>query len=132
MLKVTSALIFASIAGAALIGGVGSASAGHHADCCGPIPPTETSSTVEKVSHVTRYHDEWKKNFVDRTKLYVHVTRVQPVVYVHNVLRVHYVTVPVIRPVHVARVEYLPPQQVVTSSVVHINEGCVCNYDSCH
>lgn len=127
MLDKTSALLVATLAGAALVGVTPDARGGErHGNCCGPIPPTQTSSTVEKVSHVTRYHDEWKKNYVDRTKLYLHVTRVQPVVYVHNVLRVHYVTVPVIRPVHVSRVEYLPPQQVETSSVVHINEGCVC------
>lgn len=127
MFKSRSALFFALIAGAGILGATASASANYrHGGCCGPIPPTVTSSVVNKVSHVTHYRDVWHKNYVQRTHVYEHITEIRPIVYVHNVTRVHDKTVAVVHPVHVSRTEYLPVTEVASYSTVHINEGCCC------
>jgi hypothetical protein len=129
MYKSATGLLCAFIAGSAMIGATAAANADYrHGGCCGPIPPSYSYGTVERVSHRTNYHDVWHKTVVNREKLYVHVERVQPVVYVNNVTRIHDQLVEKVHPVHVSRVEYLPTETVVTASVVHINEGCVCDY----
>jgi len=58
----------------------------------------------------------------------VHVTRIQPVVHVHNVTRVHTRLVGVPYPVHHHVTQWLPPRHYVTSSVVYLRPQCGCGY----
>jgi hypothetical protein len=125
MRKIATVFLFVLAAGLALFGSMASAEAHHRHHCCGPIPPTYTYDVVNKVSHVTRYHDVWSKHYVHRTKLYVHVTKIHPIVYVHNVTRVHHQTVEIVHPKHVAKIVVEATTYITTSSVVNIDDGCV-------
>jgi hypothetical protein len=120
-------LLFGLIAGVGLVGAATTADAGYrHGNCCGPLPTTYTYGTVNRVSHVTHVHDVYRQHYFDRPKLYVHITRIHPIVYVHDLTRIHDRAIPVVRPVHEAETQYEATTTIVTSSVVHIKEGCCC------
>jgi hypothetical protein len=100
----------------------------HHryGNCCGPIAPTRTYGVVNRISHETHYSDVYRKNYVHIPHVFEHITEVHPIVYIHNVLRVHHQTVPVIYSVYKSETTTLPTSTYVSNSVVNINEGCVC------
>ena len=90
MLKFGTALVAALIIGWGLVGSATTASARHHhRGCCGPLPPSYSYSTKNVHKHITRHHDVYRTRYVKRIKRYVHVTRIQPIVHIHNVKRVH-------------------------------------------
>jgi hypothetical protein len=129
MLKSFTALSAALIIGWVLVGSATTASAGHrHHGCCGPIPPSYTYSTRNVYKNVTRHHDVWRTRYVRRTHHIVHVTRIQPIVHVHNVTRVHTNIVGVVHPVHQQVTQWLPARHYVTNSVVHLRPECGCSY----
>jgi len=129
MYRSVTGLLCTLVAGSALIGATATANAHHrYGGCCGPIPPSYSYSTVQTSSHRTVFHDVWHKHIVNREKLYVHVERVHPVEYIHNVLRIHDQTVEKVHSVHESKVEYVPTTVVYSTSVVHIQEPCICEY----
>ena len=126
MLKSLSALCAALIAGWILVGAATEANAGHRrCGGCGPIPPSYTYKTVNKVTHRTRYRDVSRTRYVQRVRRIIHVTRVRPIVRIHQVTRVHHHTVAVVRNAYVSRTQYLPARTYVTNSVRHSYDcGC--------
>jgi hypothetical protein len=127
MLKFATALSAALIIGWALVGSAATASAGYRkAGCCGPLPPSYSYSTKNVYKHITRHHDEYRTKYVKRTKRYVHVTRIQPIVHIHNVKRVHTKLVGVEHPVHERTTQYLPAKTYTTSSTVYLRPECGC------
>ncbi len=127
MLKFATALSAALIIGWVLVGSAAPASAGYRkSGCCGPLPPSYTYNTKKVHKHITRHHDVWRTKYVQRTKRYVHVTRIQPVVHIHNVKRVHTKLVGVERPVHERVTQYLPAQTYTTNSTVYLRPECGC------
>ncbi|HEV7407530.1 MAG TPA: hypothetical protein VGO01_03495 [Bradyrhizobium sp.] len=78
--------------------------------------------------HITRHHDVWRTKYVKRIKRYVHVTRIQPIVHIHNVKRVHTNIVGVVHPVHERVTQWLPARTYQTSSTVYLRPECGCSY----
>jgi hypothetical protein len=129
MLKFATALSAALIIGWALVGSAATASAGYRkSGCCGPLPPSYSYSTKNVYKHITRHHDVYRTQYVKRTKRYVHVTRIQPIVHIHNVKRVHTKLVGVEYPVHERVTQYLPARTYQTSSTVYLRPECGCSY----
>jgi hypothetical protein len=129
MLKFATALCAALIIGWALVGSAATASAGYRkSGCCGPLPPSYTYNTKKVHKHITRHHDVYRTQYVKRIKRYVHVTRIQPVVHIHNVKRVHTKLVGVVHPVHERVTQYLPAQTYTTHSTVYLRPECGCSY----
>jgi len=126
MLKHVTAFFASLLAGWILVGSATSASAqSQHEGCCGAIPPTYVYNTVPKIKHVIQYHDVSRTNYIYRIHQIVHVTRVQPIVYVHNITRIHHYTVGIVQPVHEYVTQWLPIQSIVTSQVINTyNCGC--------
>ena len=115
-------------AAAGLVVTFGAAQAGEReGGCCGPNPPHYVYSDVNRVSHVTRYRDVTHQYYVNRRALYVHVTRVHPVVVVNDVTRVHERPVERIIPEHVSRVEYMPTSEYSAHHTIYIQEPCICS-----
>jgi hypothetical protein len=129
MLKFGTALSAALIIGWALVGSATTANARHHrSGCCGPLPPSYTYKTKNVYKNITRHHDVYRTKYVKRIKRHVHVTRIQPIVNIHNVTRVHTNLVGVVYPVHERVTQYLPARTYVTNSVVHLRPECGCGY----
>jgi hypothetical protein len=128
MLKFATALAAALVIGWALVGSATTASAGHHRHhgCCGPIPPSYTYKTKNVYKNITRHHDVYRTKYFKRYHRIVHVTRIQPIVHVHNVTRVHTRLVGVVHPVHERATQWLPARTYVTNSVVHLRPECGC------
>src|SRR5258708_16391745 len=127
MLKFSTALSAALIIGWALVGSATTASARHHyRGCCGLLPPSYTYSTKNVYKHITRHHDVYRTRYVKRIKRYVHVTRIQPIVHVHDVKRVHTNLVGVVHPVYQQVTQYLPARTYHTSSTVYLRPECGC------
>src|SRR5258707_1348000 len=127
MSKLVTALFAALIVGWALVGSATNASArSRHHGCCGPIPPSYTYKIKKVYKNITRHHDVWHTKYVKRIKRIVHVTRIQPIIHIRNVTRVHTKIVGVVKPVHVRLTQYLPAKKYVTNSVVHLRPVCAC------
>jgi hypothetical protein len=128
MLKFVTALSAALIIGWASVGTATTANAGYrHHGCCGPIAPSYTYKTKKVYKNVTRYRDVYRTRYVKRIKRYVHVTRIQPVIYVHNVKRVHTNIVGVVYPVHQRVTQYLPAKTYARNSTVYLRPQCACS-----
>ncbi len=126
MLRPLIAFCALLIAGFAFVGSATDANAGYRRCAgCGPIKPSYTYRTVNKVTHQTRYRNVTRTRYVQRIRPIIHVTQVRPVVRIHQVTRVHHRTVAVIRNVHRSRTQYLPTRTIMTSSVRH-TYGCGC------
>lgn len=119
MLRVVSALFAVLVAGWVLFGSATNASAGYGN---GRSHTTYIYRTVHPVRHVTHYRDVSRTNYSYHVHRYVHVTRVQPIVYVHDVTRVHHHDVAIVRHVNVYRTQYLPARKIVTHSVINISD----------
>jgi hypothetical protein len=107
--------------------GAGTPAQAHHCGDCGPVPPSYTTyrhHTVNRVSHVTRYHDRVHTHYVHRVHRIVDVTVVRPILYVHHVTRIHERQVAVFHTVHSSVAEVLPTRVYSSSSVVHVGCGC--------
>ncbi|MEJ0074342.1 MAG: hypothetical protein WDO17_02660 [Alphaproteobacteria bacterium] len=131
MLKFVTALSAALIVGWALVGSAGTASAdgyrhGGYGGCCGPIRPSYSTNTVYKHKHIKKYHDVYRHKYFKRYKKYVHITKVQPIIHVHKVTRVHTKLIGVVVPVHKRMTKWLPPRVIVTTSTVHLRPTCGC------
>jgi hypothetical protein len=128
MLKFVTALSAVLILGWALVGSAATASAGYRkSGCCGPIPPSYTYKTKKVYKNVTRYRDVYRTKYVKRYKRYVHVTRIQPVIYIRNVKRVHTKIVGVVYPVHQRVTQYLPAKTYSSNSTVYLGSRCACS-----
>jgi hypothetical protein len=132
MLKFVTALSAALIIGWALVGSATTASAGGYgygkSGCCGPIAPKYYSHTVYKHKHINRYRDVWRHKYVKRIKRIVHVTKIQPIIHLHKVTRVHTKVIGVITPRYERHTHVLRPITHVTSSTVHLKPVCACSY----
>lgn len=130
MLKSVTALSAALILGAALVVPATTASAKDRgyggSGCCGPIKPTTSYSTKKTHKHVRVYNDVWKKKYVKRIKLHTHITRIQPIIHIHKVVRHHTKLIGVVVPVKRHRTVHLPPIRHVTTSHVHLRPVCGC------
>ena len=131
MLKFVTALSAALIIGWALVGSATTASAGGYgygkSGCCGPLPPSYTYKTKKVYKNITRYRDVYRTKYVKRTKRYVHVTRIQPIIHIRNVKRVHTRMVGVVYPVHHRVTQYLPAKTYSTHSTVYLGPRCACS-----
>jgi hypothetical protein len=58
----------------------------------------------------------------------VHVTKIQPIIHIHNVKRVHTKLVGVVHPVYERTTRYLPAKTYVTASTVYLRPRCACSY----
>jgi hypothetical protein len=81
---------------------------------------TYVYKTVHPVSHVTRYHNIYRTRYAYHVHRVVHVTRIKPIIYVHDVARIHIHTVSVVRHINVWETERLPAERIVTHSVIHV------------
>jgi|ERR1041385_5153878 hypothetical protein len=136
MLKFATALSAALIVGSALVGSASTASAdgyrrggyggGGYGGCCGPLPPSYSTNTVYKHKHIKKYHDVYRHKYFKRYKKHIHVTRIQPIIHVHKVTRVHTKLIGVVVPVHKRVTKWLPPKTIVTTSTVHLRPTCGC------
>jgi hypothetical protein len=133
MLKFVTSLSAALIVGWALVGSATTASAGGYGKgyggkgCCGPLPPSYKSHTVYKHKHIKKYRDVWKHQYFKRYKKHIHVTKIQPIIHVHKVTRVHTKLIGVVVPVHKKITTHLPPKWIVTTSTVHLRPVCGCS-----
>lgn len=128
MLKPVAALSAALIMGWAFVGSATTAHAGYKGrGCCGPLPPSYTYKTKKVHKYIKRYRDVHRTKYFKRIKRHIHVTRIQPVIHVHKVTRVHTKLVGVIKPVHVKVTKWLPPKKYTTSSVVYLKPKCACS-----
>ena len=132
MFKFVTVLSGAFVVAWALIGTATDASAhhrrGHGCSGCGPFPPSYTYKTKVVHKHITKYRDVQRTKYVPRPKPIIHVTRIQPVVHLHKVTRVHTRLVGVPYPVHHHVTQWLPPVRHVTNSVVYLRPHCGCGY----
>jgi hypothetical protein len=138
MLKFVTALSAALIIGWALVGtattasaggyGYGKSGYGHGYGCCGPIKPKYYSHVVYRHKHIKRYHDVWRHKYVKRIKRIVHVTKIQPVIHLHKVTRVHTKVIGVVVPRHERHTYVLRPITHVTSRTVYLKPVCACSY----
>jgi hypothetical protein len=101
---------------------------GHGCVNCGPLPPSYTYRTRTVHTHVTRYHDVERVQYVRRVQPIVHVTRVQPLVHVHNVTRVHTRVVGLPYPTYHHLTAALPIQYTLSNSFVYLPSQCGCGY----
>ena len=123
----TKLLFAALVAASAVFASFGAAQADEReGGCCGPIAPHYIYNDVARPVHVTRYRDVVRRHYVDRRELFVHVTRVHPVVYVDEVTRVHEQPIERVIPEYASRVVYLPLSQYASRRTIHIQEPCVC------
>lgn len=129
MLKLVSALFAGLIAGWALVGSTTTASAHYrHYGCCGPVAPSYIFKTKKVYKNYTHVRNVWRTKYVKRNHLIVHVTRIQPIVHVHNITRVHTKVVGMVRNVHVWKTKYLPAKKYYTNQVVHLRPHCACSH----
>ena len=133
MIKVVTALTAALVAGWVVAGSATSASAHYRGPssprchACGPLPTTVHVNTVHTSKSYTRYHDESVYRHVPRYHRIVTVTRIQPVVHILNVTRIHHRTVYFVKDTYAHRTEHLPPLTYERSAVVNIyHKGCGC------
>ena len=133
-MKFVTTLSAAVIVGFALVGSATTASAGGYyrgggggyGGCCGPIPPSYSTSTKKVHKYIKRHRDVWRVKHFKRYKVHVHTTRIQPVYHIHTVVRHHTKLVGVVVPVHKQRTVWLPPHKIYTSSHVHLRPQCAC------
>lgn len=107
--------------------GAGTTTADAHGCNCGPKQHGYTSyryHTTNRVSHVTHFHDFTHTNYYHVTHRVVDVTLVRPIVYVHNVNRIHERSVAVWHQVHAAETRVLPARVYSSTSTVHVGCGC--------
>ena len=142
MLKFVTALSAALIVGSALVGSAGTASAdgyrrggyggggyggGGYGGCCGPLPPSYSENTVYKKRHITKHYDVWRHKKYPRYKKYIHTTKIQPILYVHKVTRVHTKLIPYTVPIKIRHTKWLPEKVYVTTSKVYLKPECGCS-----
>jgi hypothetical protein len=128
MLKFATSMSAALIVGWAIVGSATTANAGYRGKgCCGPIPPKYTHSTKTVHKYIKRHRDVYRTKYVKRIKRHVHVTRIQPIIHIHNVKRVHTKIVGVVRPVYERSTKYLPAKRYVTNSTVYLRPKCACS-----
>jgi|ERR1051325_416830 hypothetical protein len=136
MLKFVTALSAALIVGWTLVGSAGTASAdsyggygsggGYGGGCCGPLPPSYSSNTVYKHRHITKHRDVWRHKYFKRYKKHIHITKIQPILHIHKVTRVHTKLIGVIVPIKKHVYKRLPDKVIVTTSTVHLKPVCGC------
>ena len=128
MLKYVTSLSAALIVGWALVGSPTTASAGYKSQgCCGPLPPSYSTKTKKIYKKITRHRDVYRTKYFKRIKRHVHVTRIQPIIRVHTVTRVHTKLVGVVKPVHQYVTKYLPAKKYMTNSTVYLKPKCACS-----
>jgi hypothetical protein len=132
MYKLITSLAAAVIVGLALVGSATIADAkgyrhGGGGGCCGPIPPSYSSNTVYKHRHRTTYRDVWRHEYFKRYHKHIHITKIQPILHLHKVTRIHTKRIGVIVPVHKHITERLHERVIVTSSTVHLRPVCGCS-----
>lgn len=76
--------------------------------------------TIYKHKYVTRYYNRYRTVYVPHYRRIVYVTRIRPVIYVHNVYRIHYRPVAVwhTKVIHVTK--YLPARVYSSNSYVRV------------
>jgi|GEM_PF-2000659 len=132
MSKFVTALSAGLIIGFAFVGSATTASAdsygggGYGKGCCGPLPNSYSTNTVYKKRHITTYKDEYRYKKFKRYKKHIHTTKIQPILHIHKVTRVHTKLIPVTVPIKVKLTKRLPDRVYVTTSKVYLKPVCVC------
>jgi hypothetical protein len=136
MYKFVTTLSVALIVGLAVASSATTASAdsyGRHGGygggkgCCGPLPPSFSSNTVYKKKHITKYYDVWRHKKFPRYKKHIHTTKIQPILHIHKVTRVHTKLIPYTVPIKVKLTKRLPDKLIVTTSKVYLKPVCGCS-----
>jgi hypothetical protein len=84
--------------------------------------------TVHTSKSYTRYHDKSVYRHVPRYHRIVTITRIQPIVHILNVTRVHHHTVYFVRDTYANETVHLRPLTYMRSSVVNSYDGgCGCH-----
>ena len=110
MFKTVTALFAALIAACLVVGSPTSASA----------HTSYVYRTVHVYKNVWHVHNVWRTRYVRHIHRVVHVTLVRPIIHVHDVKRIHYRTVAIVRRVNIWETRRLPARYIVTHSVVHV------------
>lgn len=125
MRKTVMALIATLAFGWVMAGATTSAGAHACASCSAPVPPTTIYKTVHPSQFMTKYHDVSVTRHVRRVHRVTTVVRVQPILHIHEVTRVHHHTVVTTRNAYHRQTEHLAPIREVTHSTQNIYEcGC--------
>jgi hypothetical protein len=82
---------------------------------------------VYKNKHITKYHDVWRHQYFKRYKKHIHITKIQPILHIHKVTRIHTKRIGVIVPVRVRLTQRLPDRVFVTHSTIHLKPVCGCS-----
>jgi hypothetical protein len=128
MLKFATALAMALTAGWVLLGAPTGASAGE-CGACGPLPPIVHKHVIYKHIEVWRRHHQLVLKPVPRRQEIIHVTEIQPVKHVHDVLEVTIQSVPgPVYHVHTHHTHVLPEQVVYTHTTQYHYVGCGCGH----
>ena len=83
--------------------------------------------TVHPVSNVFHHHDRSVYNHVTKYHRVVTITRIQPIIKVHNSTTIHHHTIVSVRDVYASKTEHLHPI-VYTTSSVHSTYDCHCGH----
>ena len=127
MRRIATALIATSALGLTIAGAAGIADAHSRPGCgsCGPVAPTTIYKTVHPSLYSTKYHDVSVTRHVHRVHRVTTVVRVQPILHIHEVTRVHHHTVVTTSQSYHRETEHLSPIRVVTHSTENFYScGC--------
>jgi hypothetical protein len=100
---------------------------GGYGGCCGPLPPSHSENTVYKKRHITKYYDVWRHKKFPRYQKHIHTTKIQPILHIHKVTRVHTKLIPYTVPIKVKHTKWLPEKVYVTTSKVYLRPECGCS-----
>ena len=129
MIKVVTAMAVSLTAGWVLAGSATGASArGYYPGCnCGPNSSSRYYKTVHPAKFVTRYHDVSVTKHEHRIHRVINVTRVQPIIHIHQVTRVHHHTVILTRNAYEYVTQQAAPRYVTTYSTQNYYD-CSCGH----
>ena len=118
MRNIVRVLIATSALGLMIASPVAGADAHGSAGCgsCGPIAPTTIYKMVHPNLYSTKYHDVSVTKHVHRVHRVTTVVRVQPILHIHEVTRVHHHTVVTTSQSYHRHTEHLSPIRLVTHS----------------
>ena len=133
MIRLMSVAVAMVFAGWLVVGSTANASAGpyHHLRHCLPCGPLPTTVHVH-ISHTnksyTRYHDRAVYQHVPRYHRIVTITKIQPIVHIYDVTRIHHHKVYYVQDTYAHETMHLPPITYVHPSVINTYDGgCGCH-----
>ena len=125
MRKIVIAVIATSAFGWLVAGSATSASAHRCGSCGAPPAPTTIYKTVHPAQYMTKYHDVSKTKLVHHVHRITTIVRVQPILHIHEVTRVHHHTVVTVSNSYSRETEHLSPIVHTTRSTENFYDcGC--------